>query len=152
MTNNIKFSIRSLMRQKGYALVNIIGLALGLALFLLIAVYVYKELQTDKHHENYNEIYRIEIPDGAVTASMVATFAQTILPEALEICRIDVHNSSALVNVEEKQFRLNEVIYADSSFFNIFSFDIIHGDPKTALSNPNEHCAGTIRSRETLWR
>jgi putative ABC transport system permease protein len=136
MTNNIKFSIRSLMRQKGYALVNVLGLALGMALFQLISVYVYKELQTDKHHDNYNEIYRIEIPGGAVTASMVATFAQTILPEALEICRIDVHNSSALVNVEEKQFRVHDVIYADSSFFKIFSFDIIHGDPKIALSNP----------------
>lgn len=136
MSNNIKFSIRSLMRQKGYALVNVLGLALGMALFMLIAAYVYTELQTDKHHDNYNEIYRIEIPGGAVTASMVATFAQTILPEALEICRVDVHNSSALVNVEEKQFRLNNVIYADSSFFNIFSFEIIHGDPKTALSNP----------------
>lgn len=136
MTNNIKFSIRSLMRQKGYALVNVLGLALGMALFLLIAVYVYKELQTDKHHKNYNEIYRIETPGGAVTASMVATFAQTILPEALEICRIDVHNSSALVNVDETQFRLNEVLYADSTFFNVFSFDIIHGDPASALSKP----------------
>jgi putative ABC transport system permease protein len=136
MNSNIKFSIRSLMRQKGYTLVNVIGLGLGMALFLLITVYVYKELQTDKHHENYNEIYRIEIPGGAVTASMVATFAQTILPEALEICRIDVHNSSALVNVEEKQFRLNQVIYADSSILDIFSFDIIHGDPKAALSKP----------------
>jgi putative ABC transport system permease protein len=119
MTNNIKFSIQNLMRQKGYALVNVLGLALGMALFQLISVYVYKELQTDKHHDNYNEIYRIEIPGGAVTASMVATFAQTILPEALEICRIDVHNSSALVNVEEKQFRVHDVIYADSSFFKI---------------------------------
>lgn len=136
MRTNIKFSIRSLMRQKGYALVNVLGLALGMALFMLIAVYVYTELQTDKHHENYHEIYRIEIPEGAISASMVATFAQTILPEALEICRIDVHNSSALVNVDEKQFRVHNVIYADSSFFKIFSFDIIHGDPLTALSNP----------------
>lgn len=135
MNSNIKFSIRSLMRQKGYTLVNVIGLGLGMALFLLIAVYVYKELQTDKFHKNYNEIYRIEI-DHAKTASMVANFARTVLPEALKICRMDAGNHNILGSIEDKQLRIKEIIYADSTFFDIFSFDLIHGDPSTALSNP----------------
>ena len=135
MITNIKFSIRSLLRQKGYTLVNIIGLALGMSLFLLIAVYVYMEFQTDKFHKNYHQIYRIEI-EHAVTASMVANFTRTVLPEALEICRMDVGSRNILARVDEKQLRINELIYADSSFFNIFSFDLIHGDPATALRNP----------------
>jgi putative ABC transport system permease protein len=136
MNSNIKFSIRSLMRQKGYTLVNVIGLGLGMALFLLIAVYVYKEFQTDKFHENYNEIHRIETAKYAITASMVANFAREVLPEALEICRIDIGGGKTLANTDEKQLWIETLYYADSSFFNIFSFDLIHGNPATALVNP----------------
>lgn len=132
----LKLSIRSLWRQKGYTLVNITGLALGMALFLLIAMFVLKDLQTDKFHRHYKQIYRLEIDEFAVTASMASGFVSTILPEALEVCRLDVGHRSVLVNSGEQQFRLDELIYADSSFFNIFSFDLIHGDPATALSRP----------------
>jgi len=136
MITNIKFSIRSLMRQKGYTLVNIIGLGMGMALFLLIAVYVYKEFQTDKFHKNYNEIYRIETAKYAITASMVANFALEVLPEALEICRVDVGGGNTLAKIDEKQIWIESLYYADSSFFNIFSYGLIHGNPATALANP----------------
>lgn len=132
----LKLSVRSLWRQKGYTLVNIAGLAFGMALFLLIAVFVLKELQTDKFHRRYKQIYRLEIDEYAVTASMASGFVSTILPEALEVCRLDVGHSNVLVNSGEQQFRINELIYADSSFFHVFSFDLIHGDPATVLSEP----------------
>lgn len=136
MANNIKFSIRSLMRQKGYTLVNVIGLGMGMALFLLIAVYVYKEFQTDKFHKNYNEIYRIETAKYAITASMVANFAREVLPEALEICRVDIGGGNTLAKIDDKQIWIESLYYADSSFFDIFSFGLIYGNPATALVNP----------------
>ncbi len=131
----IKHSLRSLLRQKGYTLVNVAGLGLGMALFLLIVVYVYKEYQTDKFHENYHEIYRLET-NTAVTPSLGSEFLRTVLPEAREICRLNHGYRNILVNVDGNRSRIGELLYADSSFFNIFSFRLIHGDPQTALSKP----------------
>lgn len=136
LKNLFKLSLRSLWRQRGYTLLNIVGLGMGMALFLLIAAFVNIELRTDRFHANYHQIYRLETPEFVNTPSLASTFLATALPEALEICRINREGRSVLTHVGEKQMRIDELILADSSFFNIFSFDLIHGDAATALSKP----------------
>jgi putative ABC transport system permease protein len=136
LTNYIKFSFRSLMRQKGYTFLNIAGLAVGMAITLIIATWVYRELQTDKHHQNLNQIYRLETGEYPVTPSMTPNFLFPILPEAIEVCRIDINRGSVLASVDGRQFRITSFLIADSSYFNIFSPGLIHGDPLTALSEP----------------
>ncbi len=131
----LKLSLRSLIRQKGYTLVNVIGLGLGMALFLIIAVYVLKEFITDKFHANYNEIYRLET-SHAITPSLASEFLRTVLPEALEICRLNTNYRNVLAEVNGEQMRIGNLLYADSSFFNVFTFGLIHGDPATALAKP----------------
>lgn len=136
LKNLLKLSLRSLWRQRGYTLLNIVGLGMGMALFLLIAAFVNIELRTDRFHANYHQIYRLETPEFVNTPSLASTFLATALPEALEICRINREGRSVLTQVGEKQMRIDELLMADSSFFNIFSFDLIHGDAATALSKP----------------
>lgn len=136
LKNYFKLSLRSLWRQRGYTLLNIVGLGLGMALFLLIAGFVNSELKTDRFHANYHQIYRLEVPEFVNTPSLASSFLATALPEALEICRIVREGRSVMTHVGDKQMRIDELLLADSTFFNIFSFDLIHGDVATALSNP----------------
>jgi len=107
-----------------------------MALFLLIVAYVTNELKTDRFHANYHQIYRLEVSEFVNTPSIASSFLATALPEALEVCRINREGRSVLTQVGDKQMRIDELLLADSSFFSIFSFDLIHGDAATALSNP----------------
>lgn len=133
--HTLKLSFRSLLRQKGYTLLNVLGLGLSMALVMVIAVYVLKEFKTDKFHVHYNDIYRLETTH-AVTPSLASEFLHTVLPEALEICRLNINYRYVLAEAEGEQLRIDNLMYADSSFFNIFSFDLIHGDPSKVLTDP----------------
>lgn len=135
----LKFSFRSLMRQKGYTFLNIAGLGVGLSVSLLIAAFVMGELRTDRFHENYPRIHRLEVTDAgsANTPSMTSEMLQRALPEALLVCRVDIGNRSLLYNTEEKQGRLGRVMYADSTFFSIFSFPLLQGHPQKLLRDPS---------------
>ncbi len=136
LRNQIKFSLRNLIRQKGYATVNIIGLATGMALFLLISLFVWRELQTDRFHSKIDRIYRVETQQYSVTASMVSELVSACFPDALEICRMDKGHPNVLARVDEKMLAIENLWYADSSFFRIFDFDLLQGNPATALSLP----------------
>lgn len=133
--NHIKFSFRSLMRQKGYTLLNIAGLGVGIAIALMIAVFVSAELLTDRFHENYQRIYRLEAR-WVATPSAIRDVVSGVLPEALEVCRIYPGFRNLQASIPDKQTRIQEVVYADNNFFRVFSFDLLHGDPQKALSHP----------------
>ena len=136
LKNQVKFSLRSMMRQKGYALLNILGLGLGLALFMLIGLYVKSELSTDRFHEHYDRLHRLETVDFSMTPTMTAGFLASALPEALEICRMAPYYGRPLVKTEDQSMNLGRLMLADSTFFSMFSFELIHGDPATVLSRP----------------
>lgn len=136
LKSHLKFSLRSLLRQKGYALLNIAGLGLGFALFLLIGVYVKSELSTDRFHEHYRQLHRAETPEFSSTPSLVAQMLDNTLPEALAICRVAPHYGSPLVNNGRESFNLGRLMLADSTFFRMFSYELLLGDPGTALSKP----------------
>ena len=140
--NYLKTALRSLSRNKAFSIINIIGLAIGLAASLTIALWVFDELSYDRFHEHADDIYRVErdinyqgqaffVP---VTGAM---FGKTILqdyPEVIDMCRIDYTE----IAVEDRnKSKINELIhFADSSFFNVFTFPLAKGDPRTALIEP----------------
>jgi putative ABC transport system permease protein len=130
-------------KHSGYLILNITGLTIGLTSFLLITIYVLNELSYDRFHKNYENIYRIKVKgvmagstlDQAITA---APMAQTMLADYPEVSHaVRIRRAGAwLVKYGETRFNEDGVLFADSSFFSVFSFKLLKGDPKTALANP----------------
>lgn len=140
--NYLKIAIRSIKRHKVYSLINISGLTIGIACFVLIMLWVRHETSFDSFHENANELYRVNSRITKDAGSIVTTssFAlgkslQELYPEVENYMRY-FWNSSTMkyddTSFFEQRFRL-----VDSSIFEMFSFPFIKGNPKTALSNTN---------------
>jgi putative ABC transport system permease protein len=137
--NYIKITLRNLARQKVYALINILGLAIGIACFILIALWVFDELSYDQFHEKKQCIFRVNTisPDfGIVTTSSwrLGPAMKDAYPEIENYTRIWPWARS-LVKYEDKVFDEWNIYLADSSFFSIFTFPFIKGKPKTALTD-----------------
>jgi putative ABC transport system permease protein len=136
-------AIRNMRKHSGYLVLNITGLTIGLTSFLLISLYVLNELSYDRFHKNFENIYRVKVKgmmagstlDQAITA---APMSQTLLVDYPEIEHsVRVNRSGAwLVKYGETRFNEDGVLFADSSFFSVFDFKLLSGDPKAALANP----------------
>jgi len=137
--NYIKIAIRNLVRQKLYSLINITGLSIGIACFLLISLWVFDELSYDRFHENRDRIYRVNTMSqemGLVTSSSwrLGPAMIKVYPEIEAFTRLWPWGRS-LVKYEDKSFDESKFYLADPSFFNIFFFEFIHGSPKSALAD-----------------
>ena len=130
-------------KQRGNLILNITGLTIGLTSFFLISLYVYHELSYDRFHSNYKNIYRIKIVaqldgsamDQALTASPMSRTLLADYPEVEKAVRI-ARSGSFLVRNGETRFNEDGILFADSSFFSVFDFKLLRGDPKTVLANP----------------
>lgn len=141
--NYFKIALRNLRKYKGYSLINILGLAVGIAVCLLIFKYVSHELSYDRYHSKSERIYRITMdhPQAhiALTPSMVLPTLNKLFPEVESGVRLyDVGRFQPLViRNEERVFEERKFVYADSSLFKVFDFQLISGNPNTALARPN---------------
>lgn len=142
LQNYLKITLRSLRKHKGYAFINITGLAVGMACCLIIVLFVRDELSTDRFHAEADRIYRI-----SMRVQMGDTDIQTGAPLALPHALIDesTHVSGAIrlsfaqraiVERTSEMFYESDFVFADSAFFSFFAFDLAQGNPYTALSQP----------------
>jgi len=125
-------------------LINVSGLAIGLASSILILLFIIKELSFDRFHEHRHRIHRLYI-DGVIgeqpfryaltTIAMAPTFAEEI-PEIEDYVRFDVYNQQLIWYDEEKHME-DHFLFADPSIFDIFSIRMLRGDPASALAEPN---------------
>lgn len=144
-TNILKVAIRNLIRQSGYTLINILGLAIGLACSILIFLYVLNEVTYDRFHQKAENIYRIGVKgqmmgnelNQAVTAAPMMEALLNDYPEVEMAVRIAPFGGW-LITYEEKRFHETEEAFkfADSTFFEVFDFKLLQGDPKTVLDRP----------------
>ncbi len=136
-------AVRNIRKRSGYILLNIGGLAIGLTSFIFITLYVINELSYDRFHTNYENIYRIKIVgrmaggelDQAITAAPMAQALLKDYPEVLQAARVR-GMGDWLIRFGDKKFNEEGVLFADSTFFNVFSFKLLKGDPATALVRP----------------
>lgn len=144
LKNYWKITIRNLLKNKVYALINILGLAIGLAGFIIISTYIKNELSFDRFHKNANRIYRpVEIQHHpgvgtqhvAVTMGPLAPALANDFPEILSAARIRPHGNF-LLSYGDKRF-YEEAAAADPAIFEIFTIPFSSGDPATALAAPN---------------
>jgi putative ABC transport system permease protein len=138
----LKIVFRSLKKHKGYSFINISGLAIGMAVCILIMMWVVNELSYDRFHEKADYIYRVtmDLEAGStlhtpVTLTAVGPALVRDFPEVLQSTRILPPNRVA-VKYEDKMFQETRVGYAENSIFDIFTLPFVSGDPKTALEAP----------------
>lgn len=140
--NYFKVAGRNLIRQKGHTVINMFGLSIGFAFSLLIVLYVAHELSYDNFHKKGDRIYLLpmtwhfndtDMPTGA-NCSIGGPFVKQVFPEVENTVRISIQSVSFYKNSEA--VKETGVFYADSSFFDVFTFPLLKGDEQTALVQP----------------
>src|SRR5580692_3830944 len=142
--NYLKTALRNLRKNKGFTLINVFGLALGLATCLLIVFYVSDELSYDRYNVNADRIYRVntDIKFGgtegsyAVSAAVAAGALKTDFPEIEAVTRFR-NRGGNMVRKGNQNIQEDRMIYADSTLFKVFTLPMINGDPATALTTPH---------------
>lgn len=132
-------------RNKSFTAINVIGLASGLACFILIALYVTNEFSYDRYNDKADRIYRINstIKFGsselklAVTSDPMGATLKKDYPQVEEYVRFYNSNGSKLIKKGNEFLTELRVAYADSTLFNVFTLPAIAGDTKAALNEPN---------------
>ncbi len=143
--NYFKIAWRNIVKNKIYSFINIAGLAIGLASFLLIVLYVTNELSYDRYFPDANRIYRInsDIRFGGsnlhmpVTSDMMGQILEKDNPQIEQYTRIYTFNGNKLVKKGNEYINETNVGHADSTFFEVFQLPAIAGDTKHALDEPN---------------
>jgi putative ABC transport system permease protein len=142
--NYLKIAFRNLVKHKSFSFINITGVAIGLACFLLLTLYVKDELSYDRHHTHADRIFRLNrtflSKDGSVSLRLghaAPPFGPLIaqdFPEVEQVVRM--LETDALVRNGEKIFNEDNLFVAEANIFKVFSFDILSGNPDKALENP----------------
>jgi putative ABC transport system permease protein len=141
--NYFKTALRNLRRNKIYAAINIGGIAIGLAAFWLIVLYVSDELSYDRSFENANRICRIvqhaSWQGGSMnivpTASPFANAFKNNFPEVEDAARIDLEDGG-VIRYGDKIIKQDDICVADNSLFKLFNYHFLYGDGTTALAQP----------------
>ena len=146
ITNYFKIAFRTVRRRKAYSLINIAGLAVGMACCILILLWVQNEMSYDAYHTHADRIYRLALNlkwsgDEHHIAGVAAVTAQAVVndyPEVEDAVRIYLEDRTRhrLFNGEQT-FLESRIAYTDASLFHVFSIPLIAGDPKSALAEPN---------------
>jgi putative ABC transport system permease protein len=146
-------AVRNLWRSKGYTLINILGLAIGMATCLMIFLYILHEISYDKFIPNCDNIYRVHINgrfaddffNVPMTPSGLAPMIKDVLPELEATSRVERRGQYVIAH-EDASFYEENIYFVDSSFLDVFSLLMTRGDPNTCLDDPNsivmtESCA-----------
>jgi len=138
----VKIALRNILKNPGYAAINIIGLAIGMACSLLLLLWIAHELSYDRFHDNVNDIYRVvqevhfsdHTTTWAVTQGQLGPYLKEDFPEVINYTRFSV--KEFLLTHEDKSFD-ETVVLADGAMFDMFTLPLVTGDPATALFSPS---------------
>jgi len=134
------------LKRKAFTLINLFGLATGMAVCLLLVLYIQNELGYDNFHEKGNQIYRLALERkypgrSAFVGKIPQSIGQAVkkeFPEVLESTRVlNIGNNGVQVTIGEKSFVEKEVLMADSNFFRVFTGNFLQGEVSTVLQKPN---------------
>ncbi|MDO5973762.1 ABC transporter permease [Flavivirga jejuensis] len=150
--NYFKIAWRNLIKNKGFSLINIGGLSIGMSCSILILLWVLDETSYDKFHTNANQIYRLTVDAGsdfkaAVSPAGMASGLQDIIPEIESTMRLSPP-ITALFEANNLKFEEQHVFCADANFLEMFNFSLLKGHLKTALQNPNGILITTTTARK----
>jgi putative ABC transport system permease protein len=143
----LKSGIRNLWKNKTYSAINIIGLVVGTVCCLYLLLFVSEHYNYDSHHKDAENIFRINTTlKSAENTAVLASASPPIAPamsrdfaEVLQFTRVvnTFNVKKHLLKYGDKSFYEEKMYFVDSTFFDIFSYHFVHGDPATALKEPN---------------
>ncbi len=144
LINYFKYAVRILISQRFYSFINIAGLSIGITACILVMLYVKHDLSYDRYHKNAENIYRIEfsITQEGITnhlAQSQALLGPTLkneYPDIKKLTRIYFSNRSLVKTGDNNNYE-DRIVYADSAFFEIFSYQAVAGDITQFLKKPN---------------
>ncbi|MBS1661142.1 MAG: ABC transporter permease [Bacteroidetes bacterium] len=142
MLNYLKLTVRRLVRQKAFSLINIMGLSIGIAACLLIYLYVHNELTYDGYNLKKDRIGRVtstfHSPESdlalAITPTPLAATLQKEFPEVEKAANLQP--ITTLIRRGKEVFKENDFLYSETPIFDIFTFEFREGSPETALKDP----------------
>ena len=142
--NYVKIAWRNLLKSKLYSSINIIGLSIGISACILIGLYIHNELNYDQFHLKSDNIYRATmeystagpVEEAAVSGSKVGPEFKRTFPNVVEYVR--TYTSTSSIKKGEVVFDENKMLFADSAFFSVFSFELLAGDAITAIDAPDK--------------
>ena len=155
LKSSLKITYRNFKRQKLYTVINLAGLAVGMAAFILVMTYVRHETGYDSFHENAGRIYRLTM-NGTLSrldfnlATSNGAIAPDLMKELPEIERVVRLRPRTRTPVEygDKLFYEQGILWADATVFDVFSFRLLQGEPRSALEAPQT----AVLTRETARR
>ncbi len=144
LKNYLQVALRNLRNHKAYSLINIIGLAIGIACCILILLFVLEELSYDKFNREYGRMYRVQASvklegrdlDMAFAPAPAGVTLVNEFPEVIQYTRI-MHTPNMLIRYKNNMFNETRFYWADSTLFAVFTMHFIKGNPKTALVEPH---------------
>jgi putative ABC transport system permease protein len=151
LKNYLKIAFRNILQHKAFALINVGGLAIGMASSIFILLWVQNELSYDKFHTKSEGIYRLTFSTKSFTLATsppgLSDALKSNVPEVIQSLRL-TRQTKRLVEYEGKRFVEDAIVYADSNFFAFFSFPLIQGTPKDVLSRPD----GVVITEEIAFK
>ena len=146
--NYFKTAFRNLLRNKGYAAINVVGLAIGIAACLLIFLIIEFETSFDDFHKKKSQIFRVGtelVTRGGVTYDPGSSFPvgpqlRLDFPQIEQVASIFNQGGQITIDMakgEQKKFKEDNFYYAEPEFFKMFDFELLDGDPSTCLRDPN---------------
>jgi putative ABC transport system permease protein len=144
-SNYLKVALRNIRKHKFFAAINILGMTVGITACLLIILYVKDELSYDRFHTNARRMYQVGLHgkiggQDVTTANTCPPLAAAMvaeIPEVESATRIGPFFGQIIVKLEDRSFLEERIFFADSNFFDFFSFRLLEGNPKTVLKEPN---------------
>lgn len=145
LKNLLLVALRNLKRDKWYSLLNILGLTIGITFGLLLIFYIKDELSYDHYHEKLDRIYRItsyikepekDTLKWASTQNPLGPTLKRQYPEVEEAVRM-VGSGKNMYQLGDLKLYIDKVYYTDSNIFRVFTYPMVEGDPRTALTAPN---------------
>ncbi len=144
-TSFLKITLRNLYREKMYAVINISGLSIAIACCLILGMWLHSELTYDQHNVRYKEIFRVvnefnangKINEYAITSILLGPMLAEEYAEVKDFVRfLPIGRGNSIFRHGDDVFYWDNVYRADDNVFEVFTHDIIYGDPKTALVDP----------------
>ncbi len=153
--NYFKIALRNLVKQRFYSVINVLGLAIGLAACLLITLFVLDELSYDRYHEHADRIQRVQMAfrmggqsgDYPVGPAPLAQTMVETYPEIENAVRLRTQGNTTIYQ-DGQAHQEEDVAFADSSLFDVFTLPLLYGNPKTALAQPNTMVISTASAQK----
>jgi putative ABC transport system permease protein len=140
----LKTTFRNFWRYRWYSLINLFGLAIGIATCIIIFTYISYELNYEKFNKDYEDVYRIAVKgrfaedffNVAVSMPPLPVAVKRDFPEVRSYSRIQKYEENIFLAIDDKKFYVEGLYFVDTAFLDVFTFEMLLGDPATALAEP----------------